>query len=158
MDDNPTTLPPALRCGVVLRVTEESCEIRSRHEIETVAFAPRFPSPRVERVAPGNLVAVASISKGASLVIWRWYDAVVLGQDGEMVRLWEPFHGEVTARRRTSYNAPAPGARAYASAGLPGADWWVCGQVTSRDPGDAAVDLDEVCAMYTDNGLWESLT
>lgn len=156
MADDPTMFPPALRCGVVLRVTEQACEVRSELGVEEVGFASRFPSPRVERVSPGNLVAVATTPTGAGVVIWRWYDAVVLDPDGELVRLWEPFHGEVSARRRTSHDSLAPGARAYASAGLPGADWWVCGQVT-RDPVDAAVDLHEVAALYTDRGLWTSL-
>jgi hypothetical protein len=87
------------------------------------------------------------------VVVWRWYDAVVLDASDESVRLWEPAHGEVLAvRRRAGLDYPV-GSRAYASAGLPGADWWVCGPVVSN-PADAEVDLDEVVRLYTDNDLW----
>ena len=115
-----------------------------------------FPTPRVERVAPGNLVAVAPTADGTEVVVWRWYDAVVLGErDGEVL-LWEPFHGEVAARPRPAYDAPPVGTRAWLSAGLPGAEWWVGGRVTT-DP-TAAVELDEVARLYTEHDLWGSLT
>ena len=42
-------------------------------------------------------------------------------------------------------------------AGLPGADWWVCGPVTP-EPADARVDLAEVAELYRVHGLWGSLT
>jgi hypothetical protein len=108
----------------------------------------------MERVLPGHLVAVATAPHGRTVVVWRWYDAVVLGRgDDGSVRLWEPAHGEVAARARASYGEQPPGSRAYASAGLPGADWWVDGRVVDS-PSDAAVDLDAVEAMYTGNDLW----
>ena len=39
------------------------------------------------------------------------------------------------------------GTRAYASAGLPGADWWLEGPVTAVE--DATVAMDEVLAVVT---------
>ena len=89
-------------------------------------------------------------------MVWRWYDAVVLtGQDAGSVRLWEPAHGEVVARVRESYQDVHPGERAYASAGLPGADWWVAGIVVVP-PESADVELDAVHALYNDNDLWSA--
>jgi len=87
-------------------------------------------------------------------VVWRWYDAVILAhEDAGSVRLWEPAHGEVIAKPRTSYQRVEPGQRAYASAGLPGADWWVAGSV-SVAPEGADVELDAVHALYDDDDLW----
>jgi hypothetical protein len=116
-----------------------------------------FPSPRVERVSPGHLVAIASGSKGNDVVVWRWYDAVVLGPEADgSIRLWEPAHGEVLARARATYENPDPGSRAWASSGLPGAEWWVAGSAMGA-PDTAGVDLDEVEALYTENGLWSTV-
>ena len=43
------------------------------------------------------------------MVVWRWYDAVVLGEEAaDSVRLWEPAHGEVVAERRRSQQRPRP--------------------------------------------------
>lgn len=115
-----------------------------------------FPSPRTERVSPGHLVAIATSPAGQERVVWRWYDAVVLAcQDAGLVRLWEPAHGEVVAQARVSHPDVEPGARAYASAGLPGADWWVAGSVVVA-PERADVDLDAVHALYDDNDLWSA--
>lgn len=138
----------------MLRVDEQTCEAWTQGNAVTLRYAPQFPSPRKERVSPGHLVAVATAPDGRDVVVWRWYDAVVLGhgEDGS-VRLWEPGHGEVVARPRPSYEPRSPGSRAYASAGLPGADWWVTGPATPT-PEHAEVDLDAVEALYTDNGLW----
>jgi hypothetical protein len=75
-----------------------------------------------------------------------------LGSEADgSVRLWEPAHGEVLARRRPTYDTPDPGSRAWASSGLPGAPWWV---VARADGAAADIDLDEVEALYTGNGLW----
>lgn len=143
-----------LRCAVVLGVDEERCAVRSGGAVVPLRFAPQFPSPRTERVSPGHLVAVATAPDGGGVVVWRWYDAVVLGDDGAgSVRLWEPAHGEVLARARPSYERREPGSRAYASAGLPGADWWVAGPADA-DADDAAVELDAVDALYTEHDLW----
>jgi len=116
-----------------------------------------FPSPRGERVSPGHLVAIATSPTGTEVVVWRWYDAVVLTRsDTGSVQLWEPAHGEVIAQARQSYTTVEPGERAYASAGLPGADWWVAGGVTIPPEG-AHVELDAVHSLYTDNDLWPAV-
>jgi hypothetical protein len=105
-------------------------------------------------VSPGHLVAIATSPTGTDVVVWRWYDAVVLGyQDGGLVQLWEPAHGEVIAQARRSDTNVEPGARAYASAGLPGADWWVAGGAAIPLE-KAGVELDAVHALYDDNDLW----
>jgi hypothetical protein len=67
-------------------------------------------------------------------------------------------------RRRTakSWLGPAaqqlrlPGTRAYLSAGLPGADWWVAGALAARAE-DADVELDEVGRFYDERDLWSDL-
>jgi hypothetical protein len=116
-----------------------------------------FPSPRVERVSPGHLVAVATGPHGTDVAVWRWYDAVVLSAENDgTVRLWEPAHGEVIARARASYENQDPGSRAYASAGLPGADWWVAGSASGA-PQFADVELDAVNALYTENDIWSAV-
>jgi hypothetical protein len=89
-------------------------------------------------------------------VIWRWYDAVVLEEAHGQVRLWEPAHGEVIARPRRAQQQRPPGTRAYLSAGLPGADWWVAG-VVAGSAEDAEVELDEVEQFYDERGLWRTL-
>lgn len=148
-DDAPGTTP-TLHTARVLRVTETSCDVRRDGGVATVAFAPTVPSPRTERVSPGHLVAIA----GRDVVVWRWFDAVVLGEEADgSVRLWEPAHGEVLARPRPGCRRLEPGVRAYASAGLPGADWWVAAAVGTGDV-VPPVDLEEVAAFYTSNGLW----
>jgi hypothetical protein len=107
-------------------------------------------------VAPGHLVAIATLSDGRDVVIWRWFDAIVLeAVDGQVV-LWEPVHGEVVARPRSTSPPPPPGSRAYVSAGLPGADWWLAGGAVSSAR-FAEVELDEVASFFTENGLWERL-
>lgn len=142
-----------LRVARVIRVEEHACEVWDDGVVSSVDFAAMFPSPRRERVSPGHLVAIATGPEGAEVVVWRWYDALVLGaEDDGSVRLWEPAHGEVVAQPRASYQAQAPGARAFASAGLPGAEWWVAGPAGVADPaggsGGFDVDLDEVAALY----------
>jgi hypothetical protein len=142
-----------LSCAVVLRVGEDAASVRIDGDAVAVRFAPPFPSPRQERVSPGHLVAIAIAPDGAAVIVWRWYDAVVLDDDPGSVRLWEPAHGEVRAQRRQARQRYEPGTRAYLSAGLPGADWWVAGAVTARAE-DAEVELDEVHRLYAENGLW----
>jgi hypothetical protein len=143
---------PGLRCGIVLQVQEEVCQILSAGKPYSLGFADPFPSPRTQRVSPGHLVAAAAGQDGAELVVWRWYDAVVLGEEAGGIRLWEAGHGEVVAqaRRATHYE---PGTRAYLSAGLPGAAWWVAGAVVARAE-DADVELDEVARFCTEHNLW----
>jgi hypothetical protein len=116
-----------------------------------------LPSPRVERVSPGHLVAVATGPDGIDAVVWRWYDAVVLGRAGDgSVRLWEPAHGEVIAKARATYGEQAPGSRAYASAGLPGAEWWVADRANGAAH-HVNVELDQVNELYTENDLWSAV-
>lgn len=156
-DKSSSVAPSRLSTAVVLRVAEHSCEVWRDGAIAEVAFAPMFPTPRVERVSPAHRVAVATGPAGTEMVVWRWYDAVVLGRvDADSVRLWEPAHGEVTARTRPSYRDVEPGARAYASAGLPGADWWAAAPVEA-DSGSVELDLDAVAALYSDNDLWSAV-
>ncbi|WP_028279026.1 hypothetical protein [Arthrobacter sp. H5] len=156
-----TTHEPAVavRLGkaVVLGVTEDSCTAWSGDGVVTVAFAPQFPAPRLERVAPGHLIAIATARSGQSAIVWRWFDAVVLdGAETGSVRLWEPGHGEVVGQGNEHYQTCLPGSRAYASAGLPGAEWWVAGPVVT-DREDAAVELDAVCALFNNNDMWRTV-
>ena len=120
-------------------------------------YAAVFPSPRTDRVSPGHLVAVATAPDGSQTVIWRWFDAVVLGEENDLIRLWEPSHGELLARPRRARQQWRPGTRAYLSAGLPGADWWVAGTAVARAE-DAQVELDEVERFFTERDLWNRLT
>jgi hypothetical protein len=122
--------------------------------ITSVHYAPQFPAPRRERVLPGHLVAIAAAAD-AAVVVWRWYDAVVLDSDQDHVCLWEPAHGEVTAQRRDPRQQYSPGTRAYLSAGLPGASWWIAGE-TADQPEDADVELGEVERLYTAHDMWDS--
>ncbi len=49
-----------------------------------------------------------------------------------------------------------PGTRAYLSAGLPGAEWWVAGAGVDMAK-DADVELDEVERFCTEHDLWNRL-
>ena len=150
------TLPLRLLPALVLGTTEESCTVVRDGGVADVTYAAPFPGPRAERVSPGHVVAVAALPDGRELVVWRWYDAVVLGETAEGVRLWEPGHGEVLAQPRDPSSARSPGSRAYLSAGLPGAEWWVAGPVVQRAE-DADVETDAVVAFFAEVGLWERL-
>lgn len=147
---------PRLHCGIVLRVEEDACQVMTAGQVVPVRYAPQFPTPRTERVSPGHLVAVAEDPGGSSAVVWRWYDAVVLGDEAGSTRLWEPAHGEVAASRRRPQQRLDAGSRAYLSAGLPGAPWWVAGRAVDRAE-EADVELDEVERLYTGQGLWDSV-
>ena len=136
----------------MLRSDEDACQVVASAGIASVRYAPQFPGPRRERVLPGHLVAIAEAA-GDAVVVWRWYDAVVLDSDARSARLWEPAHGEVTAQRRRPGQHYSPGTRAYLSAGLPGADWWVAGHAVDQ-AGDAEVELDEVERLYTAHDMW----
>ncbi len=147
---------PQLHVHRVLSVNERACRIWVDGQIAEVRFSVTFPTPRVERVAPGHLVAVTSGLDVPEVVVWRWFDAVVVGPtDNGLVPMWEPTHGQITAHARESYEAQEPGFRAYASAGLPGADWWVACAVTKYPEGMAA-DLEHVTTLYNENDLWRS--
>jgi len=147
---------PRIRCGIVLRVEEDVCQVLTDGQVSSVGYAPPIPAPRTERISPGHLVAIAEVPGGADVVLWRWYDALVLGNEAGAVRLWEPAHGEVVARPRVPQQRHNAGTRAYLSAGLPGAEWWVAGKAVDRAE-DAEVDLDEVERLYTDHGMWDSV-
>ena len=147
---------PRLRCGIVLETDENACHVLVEGQAVLVRYASHFPAPRTERVSPGHLVAVAGLPEGPAAIVWRWYDAVVLGSDTGSARLWEPGHGQVLARRRRPGQPCPPGTRAYLSAGLPGADWWVAGSAVHRAE-DADVELDEVERLYTVHDMWDSL-
>jgi hypothetical protein len=150
-----SVITPRLSLGIVLRSGEDACQALAGGRIASVRFASQFPAPRRERVLPGHLVAIAEAPGAAGVVVWRWYDAVVLGSDEGAVQLWEPAHGEVTAQRRRPQQQYAPGSRAYLSAGLPGAPWWVTGPAVDRAE-DAEVELDEVERLYTERDMWRS--
>ena len=153
---NRDLVPAQLRCGIVVRVREDACEIVRNRQLCSVRYATPFPSPRTGRVSPGHLVAIATAPDGTEAVVWRWYDAVVLGAEAGLIRLWEPSHGEVLAQPRPAHQSPQPGTRAYLSAGLPGADWWVAGGAAASAE-DADVELDQVEQLYTERGLWNTL-
>ena len=123
-------------------------------EIASVGYAAPF-GPRAATLTPVHLVAVTEDRDLGLLVLWRWYDAVVLEQSAQQVRLWEPGHGEVQAQARDPERRYAVGTRAYASAGLPGADWWVEGPVAAVEGADVATD--EVLAFYAEHDLWARL-
>lgn len=141
-----------LRRAIVLRVREDACELSLDGGRRWVGYADQFPKPRTERVSPGHLVAVARFSDGTDAVVWRWYDAVVIDETDDLVRLWEPAHGEVAAQRRSAYVPTRPGARAYLSAGLPGAEWWVAGPVAATAQA-ADVELAEVERFWAKHGV-----
>jgi hypothetical protein len=145
--------PWRLHCGIVLHLDEDACQILRAGRLSSVRFAKAFPSPRAERVSPGHLVAVATGAGGAEVVVWRWYDAVVLGEATGLVRLWEPAHGEVAAQPRRANEHWQPGTRAYLSAGLPGAGWWVAGPAVAKAE-DADIEIDEVARFCSEHGLW----
>jgi hypothetical protein len=141
-----------LRLGIVLASGEDTCTVQTGGQTTRLPYAAAFPRPRAERVLPGHLVAIAALPGVGDAVVWRWFDAVVLDQVDDRVRLWEPGHGEVVAQARDSDRPFPPGSRAYASAGLEGADWWVSGPVVHQAE-DADVELAEVQRFLTLHGL-----
>ncbi len=145
---------PQLCAYRVLSVNERACRVWADGEAVEVRFSATFPRPRMERVAPGHLVAVTSGRDVPEVVVWRWFDAVVVGPlvDGG-VALWEPAHGEVAGRARDFAVPQEPGCRAYVSAGLPGADWWIACAVEDG-PDGVSFDLEQVIALYDENDLW----
>jgi hypothetical protein len=145
-----------LRPACVLGTTEDTCTVHALDRTTVLPYAKIFPAPRVERVSPGHLVALATAADGSHVVAWRWFDAVVIEVDERGVTLWEPGHGVVVAQPREPARSYHPGSRAYLSAGLPGADWWVAGPVVERAE-QAEVELAEVHSFFTDNDLWHRL-
>jgi hypothetical protein len=141
--------------AVVLRPGEDRCEVLFTSGTALVDYAAPFRS-RAKSLTPGHLVAVATTPDAAAFIIWRWFDAVVLEQSAEQVRLWEPAHGEVLAHPRNAHNRYPLGTRAYLSAGLPGAEWWVEGPVGPLE--DVDVQLGPVDEFYAEHDLWSGLT
>jgi len=139
----------------VLHAEEDVCQVLAEGQVSPVRYASQFPRPRKQRVSPGHLVAVVEVPGGSDAVVWRWYDAVVLGDVAGGIRLWEPGHGEVIAQPRRPEQLYAPGIRAYLSAGLPGAEWWVAGRAMDRAEA-ADVELDEVTRLYTTHRMWDA--
>lgn len=153
LEHDPDGRSPRLRTAIVLSTTEDDCIVVAADQRIVVPYAAPFPRPRAERVAPGHLVALARPAGGAAVVVWRWFDAVVIDTSDSGVQLWEPSHGSVIAAPRDPGHSYLPGSRAYASAGLPGAEWWVAGPAVERAE-DADVDLDAVEQFFTGLGLW----
>jgi hypothetical protein len=146
-----------LRPAIVLGSTEDACTILTEGQVDVVPYAAPFPRPRAVRVAPGQLVAVATSPTGQDVVVWRWFDAVVIDLSPKGVTVWEPNHGFVVAQARDPLRTTPLGSRAYLSAGLPGADWWLAGPTVARAE-DADVEITEVEAFFTGHGLWDHLT
>ena len=63
--------PRLLRCATVLNVEEHACVVWAAGNVLSVRFAPVFPSPRIERVCPGHLVA-SRLRQTGGMVVWRW--------------------------------------------------------------------------------------
>jgi hypothetical protein len=145
-----------MRLGIVHSTDEQTCTLLVDGQQLTVPYARPFPGPRVERVAPGHLIATARADDGSEVAVWRWFDAFVQESAGTTVRLWEPAHGSVTAMARRPDHRLRPGGRAYLSAGLPGAPWWVAGPVVDRAE-NAEVELEEVEKFFTTVGLWDEI-
>jgi hypothetical protein len=143
-----------LRSAIVLGTSEEPCTVIGQDQGTAIKYAGFFPSPRLERVAPGHLVPVTSAWTSPSS--WRWFDAVILEEVTGQVRLWEPNHGGGARQGRDPRPCQRPGSRAYLSAGLEGAEWWVAGPAVVRAR-DAEVELGEVQRFLSMHGLWESL-
>jgi len=146
-----------LRRGLVLRSKEDACEVLIEGRPTWARYARAFPTPRVERVSPGHLVALATAADATPVVVFRWYDAVVLEAADDQVLMWEPTHGEVLATPRDVQQRLQPGTRAYLSAGLPGANWWVAGHATTAAE-QADAELGEVEHFCTEHGLWDQLS
>lgn len=138
-----------LRTAIVLSTTEEACTVFGDGHRSVVPFAEPFPRPRTDRVMAGNLVALATATDGSTVVVWRWFDAVVVQEVDRQIRLWEPLHGFVLADRRDPGRTYLPGSRAYLSAGLPGAQWWVAGPAVDVAE-KADVELNAVALFFTD--------
>jgi hypothetical protein len=105
-----------LRPAIVLSTTEDACTVFAAGQRAVIPYADPFPKPRAKRVAPGHLVAVATVAEGsvadvAAVVVWRWFDAVVLERAGRSVSLWEPGHGVVLAEPRDLQRTYWPGSR-----------------------------------------------
>ncbi len=109
-----------------------------------------YPAPRAGLTRTPGCPGPAA--DDTPVVVFRWYDAVVLEAADDQVRMWEPAHGEILATPRRSRQGRQPGTRAYLSAGLPGADWWVAGPAATTAE-QADVELGEVERFCTEHDL-----
>lgn len=64
---------PVLHTAVVLEPRPSSCVVAAHGTRRTVGYSTAFGS-RAAELRPGHLVALTA----ADLVVWRWFDAVVL--------------------------------------------------------------------------------
>lgn len=141
-----------LTSGVVLRVSPDGCEVLRAGRVLRAGYSGAF-APRSANLAPGHLVALQP-GQHNTLVVWRWFDAVVINVEGTRAQVWEAQHGEVTARLRHP-GLPLPvGGRAWVSTGLPGSEWWLESAVGV--PPTAEVDLGEVTRFYDQHDLWDA--
>lgn len=145
-------LSESLTSGVVLLPGPDDCEVLHAGRVLRAGYGRAFV-PRASSLSPGHLVALQPRQDG-TLVLWRWFDAVVIDVEGEQARVWEPLHGEVVARLRQPGTLPPVGGRAWVSAGLPGAEWWL--ESATGTPPTAEVELGDVACFYDKHGLWES--
>jgi hypothetical protein len=70
-----------LHCATVVRPSEGGCQVLHEDQLAVVKYSAPF-KPRAERLTPGQLVAIASTPEGSQVVVWRWFDAVVLEDSG----------------------------------------------------------------------------
>ena len=61
-----------LRQAIVLGTTEDTCTVLADGQRSVVPYATAFRGPRTERVAPGQLVAIATTAEAGETVVWRW--------------------------------------------------------------------------------------
>ena len=145
---------PWIHCGIVLRTDEDACQVVTEGAVTSVRYAPRFPVPRRERVLPGHLVAIAE-RDGTAVVVWRWYNAVVLDSDPEL----RPPLGASARRSHRQATLPAGAIRSRDSrlpvGGPARRRLVVAGQAVDR-PEHAGVELGEVDRLYTEHDLWNS--
>ena len=50
-DHRRALITPRLRCGIVLRVQEDACQVLAEGQVVSVRYASQFPTPRRERVS-----------------------------------------------------------------------------------------------------------
>ena len=148
---------PQLHVAIVLSAAEDECTVYAGDATRVVSYAEPFPRPREGRVAPGNLVAIAGVA-GAELIVWRWFDAVVVDQAGQVVTLWEPNHGDGRgSAERSAVTSTDPVAAPMRRPACPArtGGWPAPRSTVRRRP---AVDLHEVSDFFTSHGLWDRLT
>lgn len=146
----------ALYVAIVLNAVEDECAVMTSAGPRVVRYALPFPRPRAGRVLPGHLVAITTETNGSNVILWRWFDAVVVDRTEIGVTVWEANDGIVIAQPRDPHTAYRRGSRAYLSSGLPGGEWWLAGPAVTHAE-DADVELEEIRRFYSRHGLWERL-